>query len=254
MIDPRYIDLLIYRSIASLKTEVSRHYLGVIWWVLEPVLYMLVFYMIFDLGLRQGGPGFVPFLLCGLVSWKWFDSTVRTSSGAIMSSAGLIGQVYFPKYLIPASVVLANTFKFVLLLIVFVPVLMLTGSEPGLQLLWIPIVLLTQFLLTCAIALLVAALIPLLPDLGHLVNYGMTMAFFMSGIFFDINTMSEKAQVWFSLNPMVTLLDAWRAILLRGESPDIGALAIVAACSLLLMPLVAAVYRRFDRLYPKVLA
>jgi len=253
MINPRYIDLLVYRSVASLKTEVSRHYLGVIWWVLEPVLYMGVFYVVFGLGLRQGGPGFVPFLLCGLVSWKWFDSTIRTSSNAIMQSAGLIGQVYFPKWLIPASVVLANTFKFGLVLALLVPALILSGERPGFSLFWLPVVLIAQFLLTASIALLVAALIPLLPDLTHVVNYGMTMLFFMSGIFFNISDMSEDAQFWLSLNPMVGVLDAWRGILLRDSAPDLIGLGYAALIGLLVAPLAWALYKKFDRIYPKVL-
>ncbi|MBL4567407.1 MAG: ABC transporter permease, partial [Porticoccus sp.] len=86
---------------AELKAESSRSYLGFFWWILEPALYMVAFYIVFALVFQRGGPGFIPFLLCGLVVWKWFGSVVSGSANVILSSSALIRQVYIPKYLLP---------------------------------------------------------------------------------------------------------------------------------------------------------
>ena len=74
-----------------------------IWWIVEPLLCVGVFYIVFELGLRRGGDGFVAYLLCGLVTWKWFDGTVRSSASIISMGLGLMHQVYLPKYLLPLS-------------------------------------------------------------------------------------------------------------------------------------------------------
>ncbi|HIB76240.1 MAG TPA: ABC transporter permease, partial [Flavobacteriales bacterium] len=71
-------DLVLYKVRTDLRSEVSQNHLSLLWWVLEPVLYMTVFYLVFGLLLKRGGgPEYVPFLLTGLASWKWFDSAVR---------------------------------------------------------------------------------------------------------------------------------------------------------------------------------
>lgn len=91
----RYGYLLFYQAKAELKQEVSKKYLGVIWWFLDPILYMSVFYALFATGLRGGQKGeeFVWFLFCGLVPWKWFANSVENCSRAIVSNGGLVSQV-----------------------------------------------------------------------------------------------------------------------------------------------------------------
>ena len=115
----RYLELLFYRASAELKREASRAYLGITWWFIEPLLYMGVFYLVFGLGLRKGGQDFVMYLLCGLITWKWLDSTVRTSSNVIAGSVGLMAQVYLPKIILPGVILVANTYKFLIVFSIF---------------------------------------------------------------------------------------------------------------------------------------
>ena len=252
--NPCYIDLVLYRGLSELRAEASRSYLGIIWWIMEPALYVAVFYVVFDLGFKRGGEGFVPYLLCGLVPWKWFDGTVRSASGILSSSVGLMRQVYLPKYLLPLAVVVTNTLKFGIILAILMAFLVLSG-EPALSpaLVYLPIVILVQLLLTLAIGGLAAALVPLLPDLRYVVNYGMTMLFFMSGIFFSLQDMSPEAQKLLMLNPVLLIIDSYRAVLLDASAPSLAHLGAVTAGALSLLALVAVLFRRFDRVYPRVI-
>ena len=90
---------------------------------------MGAFYVLFGIGLRQGGDNFLFFLLCGLVPWKWFSSTLNSGSRSIVANAGLINQVYLPKYVFPLIVVVINTFKFTLVFPVLLLILILSGFE-----------------------------------------------------------------------------------------------------------------------------
>ncbi len=84
-----YWDLLFYKALADLRSEARRYYIAYLWWVIEPVLEMLVFYLVFAGLLKRGGPNFVQFLLVGLVVWKWFEITVKHCGFAIINSSGL---------------------------------------------------------------------------------------------------------------------------------------------------------------------
>lgn len=248
-----HIDLVLYRGISELRTEASRAYLGMIWWIVEPMLYVGVFYIVFELGLRRGGDGFVAYLLCGLVTWKWFDGTVRSSANIISMSLGLMHQVYLPKYLLPLSVLVANTIKFWIIFMILCLFLWLNDSLMLGPALWsLPALMFIQLLLILAVGGLAAALVPLVPDLRYVVNYGMTMLFFLSGIFFSLSDMSPEAQALLQFNPMLVLIDAYRAVLLHGAWPEPYPLVRIALASFAVLLLVAALFQRFDRVYPRV--
>lgn len=248
-----HIDLVLYRGLSELRAESNRAYLGVIWWVMEPLLYVSIFYVIFELGLRRGGEGYVSYLLVGLVAWKWFDGTVRAGSNIISTSVGLMNQVYLPKYLLPLSVLVANTAKFLIIFVILLLFLYLDGPPiRGASLLALPMILLVQLLLILAAGGIAAAVVPLVPDLRYVVNYGMTMLFFLSGIFFSIDEMSPEAQALLELNPVLLVIEAYRDVLLQGAAPDYSSLAAVAAGSVVLLAVAVMLFWRLDRVYPRV--
>ena len=252
--NPCHIDLVLYRGLSELRAEASRSYLGIIWWVMEPLLYVGVFYLVFESGLRRGGEGFVPYLLCGLVPWKWFDGTVRAASIVVASSVGLMRQLYVPKYLLPLAVIVTNTLKFGIILVILLGFMKLYGYPVFTSaLLYLPLLLLVQLLLTLAISGVAAALVPLLPDLRYVVNYGMTMLFFLSGIFFSLDDMSAEAQQLLMWNPMLLVIDAYRSILIDSAAPSLAHLSAVAGGSVLGLALAVWLFKHFDRVYPRVI-
>ncbi|HQQ63764.1 MAG TPA: ABC transporter permease [Pseudomonadales bacterium] len=249
-----YWELLSYRALAELKRDSSNMYLGMLWWVLEPVLYMFVFYLVFGLGLRKGGLDYVLYLLCGLVPWKWLDSTVRTSSGVITGSVGLMRQLYFPKWILPGYIILANTYKFFIVLALLLLFLIFAGVEPSVTWFSLPVLVAAQFLLVCAFSGLAAALVPLVPDLKHVVNYGMTMLFFITGIFFDVSELGEPVKSWLMWNPTLVLIDAYRGALLNQLWPDWYLLGRVVLLNVLLFLIALLLIKRLDRYYPRVVS
>ena len=87
------IDLIWTKSLLNLKSEASRNVLSYVWWILEPFLYMLVFYVVFEMLLNRGGENYTTFLITGLIPWMWFMKSVSGSSGSIINSHALITQL-----------------------------------------------------------------------------------------------------------------------------------------------------------------
>lgn len=248
----QYIDLLRFRAFAELRRDSSNMYLGMLWWLLEPIIYMLVFYLIFGVGLKKGGTDFALYLLCGLVPWKWMDSTVRTSSGVIYSSAGLMRQVYFPKWLLPGYVILANTYKFFIVFFLLILFLWASGVKPSYSWVVIPWIIFVQLLFVSALSLLSAAVVPLIPDLKFVINYGMTMLFFVSGIFFNVSEMSEPVRTWLMWIPSVLLIDSYRAALLYGYFPEFEVLLLVIFQAFVIGVCGLCLLVGLDRYYPRL--
>lgn len=249
----RYIELLFYRAYAELTRDLKRAYLGILWWFIEPVLYMAVFYLVFGLGLRKGGLDFVIYLLTGLIVWKWLDGTVRSSANVISSSVGLMSQVYLPKILLPGMVVVVNTYKLATVLVIFLLFLVFAWDVPVTQY-WqcLPLLLLLQLILICGMAGMAAAIVPIIPDFKYVVDYGMTLAFFMSGIFFDIHDLTPEIRHWLMYNPMVVLIESYRDILLYARWPDWQALMLVFYEATTMFVLMLVLLLKLDRYYPRV--
>jgi len=249
----RYRELLFYRAYAELTRDLKRAYLGILWWFIEPVLYMAVFYLVFGIGLRKGGPDFIVYLLTGLIMWKWLDGTVKSSSNVIIGSVGLMNHVYLPKILLPGMVVVVNTYKLITVLIIFLLFLVFVWDIPITHY-WqcLPLLLLLQLILICGMAGVAAAVVPIIPDLKYVVDYGMTLAFFMSGIFFDIHELTPDVQHWLMFNPMVVLIDSYRDILLYARWPDWHALLTVSYEAVAMFGLMLLLLIKFDRYYPRV--
>jgi len=247
------VELIFHKAYAELRAEATRAYLGFLWWFVEPILYMAVFYVIFESGLKRGGAGFVPFLLCGLVTWKWFASTVAAGSGVLGVNAAVMQQVYLPKVVFPLVLVVVNTFKFsvalgfLLLFLVLDPRNTITASWLAL-----PALIAIQLLLIASITILVAAIVPFVPDLKLLLDNFLMLMFFLSGIFFRFQEMSAGMQQVLHFNPMLLLIEAYRAALLDDKSPHWMPLLAVVGASILLLIGGMLMFRKYDRIYPKI--
>jgi lipopolysaccharide transport system permease protein len=119
---------------------------------------------------------------------------------------------------------------------------------------WIalPILLLIQLLWIAACGLMTAAVVPFAPDFKFVIGNGLTLMFFMSGVFFDIGERAPQVQFYFHLNPMATLIESYRDVLLHAAWPNWAALSITLVMSLLLSVAGMCLVLRFDRIYPKL--
>jgi lipopolysaccharide transport system permease protein len=246
-----YVELVWYKAYADLRAEGARAYLGMLWWVLEPIFQMTVYYIVFGYLLQRGGPGFIYFLLCGLVTWRWFANSLLRGAGAISSNAGLMAQVYLPKYLFPPMAIIANFLKFLIVFLLFLAFLIFSGSALHWSWITLPFLLATQMLLIAACSSLLAAVMPFLPDLKMLIENGLTLWMFMSGVFYDITALPERVQLYFRLNPMATLIENYRAVLIHGAWPDWPVLGIIASVSMLGIGAALYLLMRYDRIYPR---
>jgi len=246
-----YFELVRYKASIDLKSEGSQSYLGVIWWVLDPLLYLIAFYLIFEVFMQRGGEGFVGFLLCGLVFWRWFDSCVKQAADSIQGRASIIGQVYVPKLLFPVTDMLIASYRFFFvcaLLFIFM------AFYSGVSLSWLalPIVMLTQALLIMAIGLAVALCVPFFPDVRKLLDNGMMLLFYMSGIFFDISLLEGQAGQLLSFNPIAALLLEYRSVLLVGAWPDWSVIISIAGGSLVFVLCMLIVGVKLDLVLPRI--
>ncbi|MDX1501226.1 MAG: ABC transporter permease [Thermoanaerobaculia bacterium] len=248
----RYLDLVVYRAYADLRGEAERTYAGYLWWVIDPVVNMAVYYVVFAFFLDRGREDFAPFLLIGLVTWRWFQTAVRIASASILGGAGLMRQVYLPKIVLPTSDVVNLTLRFLFAFALLLPFLWIYGFPVTLSYLALPILMVVELLLILAVVYPLAALVPLLPDLRKVVDNGLTLLFFLSGIFYAGASLPERVRPYFYLNPVVHLIEGYRTVLMEGRWPAPLPLVAVVVGSLIGVAVGSALLSRWDRLYPRL--
>lgn len=250
----KYRDIILYKAYAELKGESLRSYLGMLWWVLEPIMYMAAFYLVMTSIKGRGGLDFVIFLLLGLVPWKWFASTISMMCGSIQGNAGLMRQVYLPKWIFLFITVTKSTFKFSIIFVLLLIFLLVTGHEVTTSWLLLPVVLLFQFIVMFGIGAILASVIPIIPDIRQVVDNVMLLLFFLSGIFFDLNEIADETKKdLLLLNPMATMIDSYRRLIQRDEMLDFNMLAIWGIVGIVSTITAILIIRRFDRIYPRIL-
>jgi lipopolysaccharide transport system permease protein len=202
--------------------------------------------------LQRGGPDFVPFFLCGVVVWKWFASSIQGGSQAIGIYQGLSQQVYVPKYVFPIIMVMGSTTRFIPVFVLLTLFLLFSGIPIQSSWIAIPLVMLIQFCLLIALALLTGAITPIVPDLKVAIDNGMQILFFISGVFFNINEVHEPLKMYLFLNPMAGIIDEYRNVMIRGLWPNMERMGYILLFSVAAGSLGLAILRFMDRRYGKV--
>lgn len=247
-----FLELVWFSTYAELRAERARSYLGLAWWLVEPALMMAAFWLVFDRILGTGGPGYLPFLLIGLVVWQWFKSSVVHAGLAIWMNLGLVRHVRMPALVFPLVHLLADALKFTCVFALLLLVLWFAGYAPNRA--WLCLPLLLACVAACAFGcgLLLSALMPLLPDLRFVIEQVLGVVMFLSGVVFAIERVPPPYAQWLAWNPLLLLLQSLRGVLLHGQWPDWGVLLRVAGFVLALAALGVASVRRLEPRYPKL--
>lgn len=248
----RFTVLVMFKALGTLRTERKRTYLGFLWWFFEPLLLMLVFYIVWGKLFQRGGPNYLSVLLSGIILWQWFGNAVMHSTMAVQGVLPLLRGVNVSPAVFPLATFVSDSIKFSLVVVVLLVVLTFLGHPP--QLAWFALlpVLAVEGLLVCGCAMIVASVVPFVPDLRFVVAPLIQCMFFLSGIFFTIDSVAPHLQHYLEWDPMAVLIDCGRKVLLHGQMPDPWRLGRIALVAVVLCAIGAGLLKLFAPRYPKL--
>jgi len=240
----QYFSLVDVQARMALKADASKYFLGYIWWILEPLLFVAVFYLVFEVILGTNRADFLVFLMCGKLPFVWFSKSVSQAANSIVSSAGLIGRVDVPKSLFPMSIIHECMYKQLAVFVLLIAVVLINKFHAGLGWLWLAPVVLVNYLLIVGCSFLGSMLVCYMRDFTMLISLGMIFLMFTSGIFWDVRDLPEAymTELILTYNPIAFILDAYRQVLMHNTPPDLvhlislaGGSALLVCCMLLLL-------------------
>ena len=232
-----------YRELlkTSVKKEIRGKYknsfLGVLWSFLNPLLQIIVYALVFQVILKNPKENYAIFLCCGLVPWTFFASTITRSAFTMIENGNIIKKVYFPREILPISIVTSETVNFMISTIIILGFVILGKLGLSIYILFYPLVLLAQYLLLIAISLIVSSISVYVRDLQHLIGVAMQLLFYATPIVYAADSIPENLKWILSLNPMTYIIDGYRAIFYNQAMPDLTAIGIlicigIAGCAI----------------------
>lgn len=247
------IDIIFFKAFSEIQDELSRRYLGILWWFIEPVLNMVAFYIVLIAIQGRQGHNIVQFLLIGMVVWRWFESSIGQGANSIIQNSKLIKQIYLPKFIFPCISSVTNLIKFAVVFSCLLVFLVITTGKPSWTWFVLPLIIAVQFLVQLALSALLSLLVPFVPDLKSVIDNLMVLVFFLSGIMYDVSHIPENLRSFLYLNPMIEIIKSYRLVLLNKSWPEWKGLFIIMVFSIFCILIVSILFRKFDKVIPKVM-
>lgn len=242
------------RARLGLKSETTRTRLGLAWWVLEPLLLLSIYYTVFGHLLRIQVENFAVFLIIGVTFWTWFNKSVMNCTDAIYEKKHILEHCRVEPLIFPLTSIFKDLVKESLVVALLLLLLCAIGTTPSWLWLYVPLIALVQLIITAAVGVLVAGLIPFMPDLRILISTGLQFLMFASGVFYNKANIPQELGFLLDINPLAALISMYRDVLMYGRAPVLVDLLTLLGGAVLLFTLAVLFLSRNKNAYAMALS
>jgi len=250
----RFRELVYFLALRDVKVRYKQTALGVAWVLLQPLLAMGIFSIVFgSRGLTTDGVPYPLFVISGLVPWFYFANATAGASGSVVGNTQLISKVYFPRLAIPLAAVLANLVDFAigtLLLLVLLPIF---GVAYGWEMLALPVLAGLLVLSALAVSVWLSALDVQYRDVRYAVPFLLQVWLFATPVIYASADVPERWRLVLALNPMTSLIEFFRSVILGAGDPPLPKLAFSVLLVLVLLGTGLLYFRRMERTFADVI-
>jgi lipopolysaccharide transport system permease protein len=243
----KYKELIKNLVISDLKTRYSNSVLGFAWSMLNPLLMMLVLYLVFSNVFRFDQEHFALYLLIGITGWRFFAIGTSTAMLSIVGKGSLVTKIYIPREILTLSAVLSALISSFLEFLVLIPLIVFFGATLSFTILLFPALHVLYFLIVYGIALTLASLYVYYRDLGQIWEVILQLGFFLSPIVYPITYVPENYMLYYMLNPITRMIEMYRGAFLEGTLPGTIDLLVVLVSGLFLLALGSWIFKRLSR-------
>ena len=216
----KFKDLLYFLVKRDLKVRFQQTFIGVLWIVLQPLIQMLIFYVILGILVKVPTDGipYPVFYLSGFVVWQLFSQIVNSSAYSLLGNVGLITKAYFPRLALPLSTTIGSIIDFVISFFVLEIFLLVYHYPITSRYLLLPFLVLLTLIFSLGVGLLFGALMVGFRDTKNLLGFILQIWMFLSPIMYPISIVPEQYRILFYLNPLTGLIYAYRWVFLSTDT------------------------------------
>ena len=250
----KYREMIFSLVKRDLKGRYKGSILGFFWTFLNPLLQLTVYTIVFSIILPNDIEDFYLFLFVALVTLIFFSTSVSGGAGVIWAQQDLVKKIYFPRQILPISFVMGQFVNMLLSFLVVFGVLLVSGKGVNLiALMYLPVIFVTELVLALGMALLTSSITVYLRDLEYLLSIIMMAWQFLTPIMYSVDIVPERLLPLFYLNPMTSIIIAYRDILYYKQVPNLRILGIGVSFGIVLLIVGWLVFAKLQRRFAEEL-
>ncbi|MFK5889288.1 MAG: ABC transporter permease [Flavobacteriaceae bacterium] len=243
----QYRDLLLLFVKRDVVTLYKQTVLGPLWYLIQPLITSVIFTLIFN-NIANISTGTIPpflFNLAGVTTWNYFKECLTATSDTFKKNEAIFGKVYFPRIIMPLSIIVSNLIKFgiqLLILIIFYIYFVLTGYHltPNIYIVLFPVLVLFMGMLGLGLGMIISSMVTKYRDLTFLVSFGVQLLMYVSLVVLPLSLFQEKGYEWVvKYNPMAYIIESARFMLL--SEGRVSVFGIVYTCVITLIILLMGI-------------
>jgi len=246
-------DLYKYRELlkTNIKKDITGKYkksfLGILWSFISPLLQIAVYAFVFQVILKSEIPNYTVYLCCGLIPWQYFSAVIMRGAACVIDNGNIIKKVYFPREILPISVVTSEGVNFLISTIIILGFAIFGGIGLSINILWYFVVLIIQYIVSIGFAFIVSSFTVYFRDLLHLLSIIIQLLFYATPIVYATSAVPVELQWIVKINPMSYLIDAYRNIFYNKMPPEITELLICLGMGLALCVIGYFTFRKLEK-------
>jgi lipopolysaccharide transport system permease protein len=216
----RYRELFLVLAWRDVSVRYKQTIIGVTWALIQPLLTMIVFTIVFGQLAKLPTEGAVPYALLvysGLLPWQLFSTSLTGASGSLLGNANLISKVYFPRFILPCAAVVVSFVDFLISFVILIAVMLWYQFLPGWQILTLPLFVMMAFLASLGPGLWICALNVKYRDFRYVIPFIVQFGLYVSPVGFSSAVVPVEWRLLYSINPIVGVIDGFRWAILGGE-------------------------------------
>jgi len=250
-----YREVIFFLAWRDIKVRYKQTIFGAAWAIIQPVLTMIIFTIIFGkiAKLPSDGIPYPIFAYAALVPWTFFANSVTKASGSLVGGSAILKQIYFPRLAMPLSSVLGNTLDFALSFSVLLVLMAYYNVAPTLNIVWLPFLLVLVIFTSLGVALVLAAMMVQFRDVKHAVPFVIQAWMYATPVVYPLSLITDP--FWrnmYALNPMVGVVEGFRWALLGTDTAPGPSIIISAAVAFVLLVTGAYYFKRMERTFADV--
>ncbi len=246
----RYRELVYTWTAREIRSRYRQSVLGFGWALITPVVQMVVISIIFGGFLRvPGSDSNVPypvFAYVALLPWRFFDGAINAAVPSVRNNMQLVTKIYFPREILPLSAVLSRLVDFFIGALVFIGLVIYFQMPVYATWLFVPVLILIQIALSVGLGMLGAAVSVFLRDISFAVPLVLQLWMYATPVIYDVSAVPERFQSLYMLNPMVSVIIAYRQVILEGRLPAWQTLIYPAAFTVILLTIAYVYFKRLE--------
>ena len=251
----KYFKYAVYAARADLKSEVEGSYLNWIWWVLDPLCFMLIYIFVASVVFKSTEPYFPVFIFIGLTVWDFFNRSVNGSVKIVSNNRSIVTKIYIPKYILILQKSFVYLFKMGISWLLVFGLMIVFRVPITIHFLWFIPILIIFYLITFGVSCILLHYGIFVEDLSNITSLALRFLFYLSGIFYHIGKKVPEPynDILLRCNPVACIINAYRNIFIYNKMPSLIMLGAWTIVGILLIAIGIHIIHKNENSYAKVI-